>query len=135
MPDWLVATCRCPVCHGELEVDAGSLRCRPCDLVFPVDRGVVNFLGEAHPAVESERRAVAALDAGEAVLPVEGGVDAEEAFHRHVARSREELEQVLRTNPLEPGELVVELGADSCWASPLFLDAGCRVLAVDITSH
>ncbi|MEM1180608.1 MAG: hypothetical protein AAGM22_19840, partial [Acidobacteriota bacterium] len=135
-PQWLVSTLQCTKCRHSLEVAADRLRCAACGAAFAVDRGVVNVLDEAHPAVESERKAVAALDAGEVTLPVPpGDADAEAAFHRHVTQSRRQLEDVLDQFPIPRGALVVELGADSCWASPLFLDRGCRVLAVDITDH
>src|SRR5262249_57845657 len=54
---------------------------------------------------------------------------------RHAAQCRSQIQEILTRDPLTPGAFVVELGADHCWASGLFLDAGCRVLAVDITDH
>ncbi len=54
---------------------------------------------------------------------------------RHAVDSRHQLLDVLKQNPVSAGSIVVELGADHCWTSNLFLDRGCKVLAIDITNH
>jgi SAM-dependent methyltransferase/uncharacterized protein YbaR (Trm112 family) len=149
MRAWALPLTRCPACHRRpLETADGGLSCTGCGRRFPIRDDVADFLGDAHPAVLGERRAIAALDAGEARLPppeVPGesgkGEDTDEetrarlARQRHVGQSRAQLEALLAREPLAAGEVVVELGADDCWASSLFLDAGCRVIATDITDH
>ena len=54
---------------------------------------------------------------------------------RHAVDSRQQLVEVLQNHPVPSGSIVLELGADHCWTSNLFLDRGCRVIAVDITNH
>ncbi|MEM9555888.1 MAG: methyltransferase domain-containing protein [Acidobacteriota bacterium] len=57
------------------------------------------------------------------------------AYHQHVASTRRRVAALLAADPPIEGSVLVELGADACQTSDLFLDAGCRVLAVDITDH
>lgn len=110
---------------------------------------IADFLGDPHPVVARESAAVSRLDEGAAeeagrlrvlLRRMETGAleDAEIAAYPclgHAAESRSQIRDILKRYPLAPGELLVELGADHCWASGLFLDAGCRVIAVDITDH
>ncbi len=53
----------------------------------------------------------------------------------HAREARRQIRALLATRPLVRGSTVAELGADHCWASPLFIDVGCRVVAIDITDH
>ncbi|HYS52152.1 MAG TPA: methyltransferase domain-containing protein [Thermoanaerobaculia bacterium] len=34
---------RCPTCHSELNFDASALRCRRCDVAYPVSDGIADF--------------------------------------------------------------------------------------------
>ncbi|HVS62674.1 MAG TPA: class I SAM-dependent methyltransferase [Thermoanaerobaculia bacterium] len=139
-PAWLLERLRCPRCdRPSLRPDEGDLAC-DCGGRYRVDRGVVDCLdperlevrGGVHRAVLDERAAVASIDRGE--VSIEEG-DAAAARQRHLRRTRSALEEVLpRLEPLD-GAVAVELGADDCWASPLLLERGCRVVAVDITEH
>ena len=102
-----------------------------------------------HPVVVRERSAVARLDGGEVALAerlaerlvrleaqsLAAKDYAEFPCLRHAAQGREQIRELLERHPLAPGEIVLELGADHCRASSLLLDAGCRVIASDITDH
>ena len=159
---WALPLLVCPACRGGSLVEAAEgLSCTACGEDWPVEGGVSRLLGDAHPAVQAERRAVSRLDRGEAELelapatrrrvelrqgarPEAGlGEEPEEelaarrqaAFEAHVAENRAQLEELLELFPLARGQTVLELGADNCWASELFLDRGCRVMALDITDH
>lgn len=147
---WALPLLQCPACQAQaLESSDAALTCQQCERAYPVHHGIANFLANAHEAVRKERSAIARLDAGEVSLPVEAppakpstdegsatpDAAAAQAFERHVSGSRRQLQEVLAQDPLEAGSVVVELGADSCWASGLFLDRDCRVLAVDISDH
>jgi uncharacterized protein len=46
LPPDLLALLRCPVCRGELEVEAQALRCDACGLRYRVEDGVPNMLAE-----------------------------------------------------------------------------------------
>ena len=129
---WLLERLCCPRCRqGKLAEIAGALSCA-CGARYRVDRGVADLLEAAPSAVRAERAAVEAIDRGEASL---GERDPAAARERHLRRTRAELEEVLERLELPAGSVVVELGADDCWASSLFLARGCRVIAVDITDH
>ncbi len=139
IPHWARPLLACPSCKTALEPATwtdNAVLCAAC--AHRVDRvdGVLETLLNEHPAVAGERQAVNALDAGEVSLgdPV-GSEAAAAAFHAHIEGSRRRLQDVLAAQPLEPGSIVVELGADACWASELFLDAGAKVIAVDISDH
>jgi SAM-dependent methyltransferase len=147
--DWALARLRCLACGaGDLESGAAAVACRGCHAEYPIADGITSFLRDANPIVERERAAVATIDGPgaaesrvsdllrrmDAGLLQESEMD-EFASIRHAAESRRQIQELLATHPLAGGETVVELGADHCWASGLFLDAGCRVIAVDITDH
>jgi SAM-dependent methyltransferase len=143
---------RCPVCRkGALAAgtDRAAVQCSACSRPFPASKGVVDLLVAPHSVVAREQAAVSGLDAQDAsaaqrlaerLLRLDGG-ELTEADRlefpclRHASDCLDQLREVLRLVPLAPGDLVVELGADHCWASGLLLDAGCRVLALDITDH
>ena len=142
MEFWALERLRCPVCRRSgLEPEPGRLLCRGCGAESTVTDGVGDFVGRAHPAVAKERKAIADIDAGEARLPVENTDESDPetaavaAYHRHVDQSRERLREVLERYPPQEGAVIVELGADHCWASEVFLEHGCRVIAVDISDH
>lgn len=139
LPLWARPLLACPSCREPLQAATWTehaVRCTACERRVELVDGVWESLVEEHPAVADERQAVNALDAGEVSLgdPV-GSEAAASAFHAHVEASRRRLLDVLDAHPLKPGSVVVELGADACWASELFLDAGAKVIAVDITDH
>jgi SAM-dependent methyltransferase len=57
------------------------------------------------------------------------------AHIRAIAESRAQVLDVFEQEPIRAGSTVLELGADVGWASSVLLDAGCRVIATDITDH
>ena len=149
--DWAAPLLRCPVCHQVgLRRGRDVALCPACAARFVASNGLVNLLGEPHPVVARERAAAlphfdgeyASIEArlAEKLRRLEDGslseADvAEFACLGHASQSLAQIRDVLKPHPLFPGEVVVELGADHCWASSLFLDAGCRVIALDITDH
>jgi len=132
-----------------MEQRAQGLRCRDCSMVYPTDRGVTDFLLQPHPAVARERAAMAELDSKDeefnrSTLELLDKLEADSLSadelrrfpcFRHAAEARRRIIELLHSVPLAAGELLVELGAAHCWASGLFLQRGCRVVAVDITEH
>ena len=60
---------------------------------------------------------------------------ARSTYPRTIAESRGQILELLRKEPLTPGATVLEIGANTGWASSVLLEAGCRVIATDITDH
>jgi SAM-dependent methyltransferase len=148
--DWALARLRCLGCDGkDLALAGEAVSCRGCGAAYPISDGIACFLRDVNPIVERERSAVSTIDGpgGEAEARVSvllrrmdsGEIQASEiveyACIRHAVDSRRQIQELLAAHPLTSGETVVELGADHCWGSGVFLDAGCRVIAVDITDH
>ena len=115
------------------------MRCLACGHRAAAWRGVVDLLVDPHPTVAAEIAAVAAIDRGEAALstatPQGPGGGASAAAWRHIAGTRRQIAALLAADPVDPASILVELGADHCQATDLFLAAGARVLAVDVTDH
>ncbi len=142
----------CPACGaGALEPAAdGAIRCRQCARVAAEEDGVYDFLVNIHPLVRKEidaigkndsndpdfiarfRRWLAALASGEDDFPPE---DRASPFLRTALLHRREIRDVVSRYPIESGTTLVELGADHCWASGIFIDHGARVIAIDISDH
>jgi SAM-dependent methyltransferase len=109
----------------------------------------VDFLYRPHAAVERERDAVHQLDregqtvddyAREVLRRLDDdaltGPDLSRSkYLRTIVESRQQIVELLRAEPLAAGSTVLEIGADTCWASSVLLAAGCRVVATDITDH
>jgi SAM-dependent methyltransferase len=150
--EWAAPLLRCPACgEGGLAGgrEPGEVRCTACARRFSARRGVIDLLIDPHPVVAREGAAVSRLDRADvsaagrlaSLLPrLEAGELNESDLLefpclRHASEGLAQIREVLQRDPLAPGELVVDLGADHCWASGLFLHAGCRVIALDITDH
>jgi SAM-dependent methyltransferase len=109
----------------------------------------VDFLHRPHPTIVRERAAVHQIDDEAAPPPASmDGVLARlhrdeltredlagSAHIRAIAESRAQVLELLESEPLAPGSTVLEIGADVGWSSSILLDAGCRVVAIDITDH
>ncbi|MCP4205090.1 MAG: class I SAM-dependent methyltransferase [bacterium] len=143
---------RCVRCGArDLVRRKDELECPGCGAEFQVDEDVANFLDRPHPIVQHEIEAVAALDSREPatrrrirellVALDQGRVDGSDhrltefPSFREFFTTRRRAQEMLERYPPRPECLVVELGADHCLLSGAFLDAGCRVIAVDITDH
>lgn len=150
MKNWVSSVLRCPACeHSPLTEMAEAVACRNCGAQYAIRQGVTDFLIDANTIVNREREAVRRLQEGldDVVLKLDkilkeadrSGVD-EQALRefpclQHDQEARGQVREVLAGHPLKPGEILLELGADHCWGSNLFLDAGCHVIALDITDH
>ncbi|MGO9322606.1 MAG: methyltransferase domain-containing protein [Solirubrobacteraceae bacterium] len=139
---------RCPACgcdstlelrvqaSDDREVREGSLRCRACATGFVVHRGVPELLYEplAHILAEAAglERFAAHMSAGgwdrEIVLQLP---NIEHGYWYVQARS---MHQLLSTVPFAPGESIVDIGSNTCWAANHFAERGLRAIAVDIST-
>ncbi|MFQ5526190.1 MAG: class I SAM-dependent methyltransferase [Thermoanaerobaculia bacterium] len=152
MRTWALPLLRCVRCGaGGLECDSESCRCSECEAIFPVDEDVANFLDRPHPTVAREIEAVASLDSrnpetrsrilelvgdldGGACSPEDPRLDEFPSFGEYFGAHCRVREMLAACEPAG-GSIVIELGADHCLHSGALLDAGCHVVAVDITDH
>lgn len=150
MRAWALPLLRCLECGGTaLELQPADVRCPGCGTTYVRRHDVVDFLHRPHPTIVRERAAVHQID-DEAGPPAESmdGVLARlhrdelteedlagSAHIRAIAESRAQVLELLESEPLAPGATVLEIGADVGWSSSILLDAGCRVVAIDITDH
>ncbi len=139
---------RCPACRrdstleltcdeaDEHEVREGLLRCRACASEFAVQRGVAELLHEppAHIAAEA-----AGLERFAAQMRAEGWnremvrrlPDVEHGYWYVQARS---MHQLLTTIPFQPGESILDVGSNTCWAANHFAEHGLNAIALDIAT-
>jgi SAM-dependent methyltransferase/uncharacterized protein YbaR (Trm112 family) len=142
------ARLRCTACRHdgtlELSVDAsdvreareGALACRNCGTEFPVHRGVPELLHDPpqHIVAEAaglERFADYMRASGwdrETVLKLP---DVDLGYWYVQARS---MHQVLTTVPFLPGQSVLDVGSNTCWAANHFAQRSLGAIALDITT-
>ncbi|MGC2373890.1 MAG: methyltransferase domain-containing protein, partial [Solirubrobacteraceae bacterium] len=139
---------RCPACRhdGTLELHAlesdaqeareGLLRCRVCATELAVHRGVPELLHDPPAHVLAEAAGLARFaedmrrDGWDREL-VRKLPDLEHGYWYVQSRS---MHQLLTTVPLQPGETIVDVGSNTCWASNHFAERGLRAIALDIAT-
>ncbi len=139
---------RCPACRSdgslrvcvqstdEREAREGFLRCGVCASEFSLHRGVPELLHEPpqHILAEAaglERFAVHMRASGwdrETVLSLP---DNEHGYWYVQARS---MHQLLTTVPFQPGQSVLDVGSNTCWAANHFAERGLQAIALDIAT-
>ncbi len=139
---------RCPACRregtlelradasDEREVREGTLSCRACAKSFAVSRGVPELLYDppAHVLKEAaglERFAEHMRSEGWDRELVRRLPDLEHGYWYVQARS---MHQLLTTVPFAPGETVLDVGSNTCWAANHFAERGLRAIALDIAT-
>jgi SAM-dependent methyltransferase/uncharacterized protein YbaR (Trm112 family) len=142
------AALRCPACQrdGTLVLDAfesdanevreGSLSCSACATQFAVRRGVPELLYDppAHILAEAaglERFATKMAGGGWDKALMRKLPDLEHGYWYVQARS---MHQLLTTIPFQPGQSIVDVGSNTCWASNHFAQRGLRAIALDIAT-
>lgn len=139
---------RCPACGRDhvlqLRVEAGdahearegALRCAACSAEFVVHRGVAELLHE--PAVHIVAES-AGLERFAEQMRLEGWdremvrrlPDVEHGYWYVQARS---MHQLLTTIPFLPGQSILDVGSNTCWAANRFAERGLRAVALDIAT-
>jgi SAM-dependent methyltransferase len=139
---------RCPACRGdgtlELHLTAGdarearegSLRCTNCGTEFLLRHGVVELL---HDAPEHILKEAAGLARFADQMRLEGWdremvrrlPNVEHGYWYVQARS---MHQLLTTVPFRPGQTILDVGSNTCWASNHFAERGLRAIALDIAT-
>jgi ubiquinone/menaquinone biosynthesis C-methylase UbiE/uncharacterized protein YbaR (Trm112 family) len=143
-----VAVFRCPACSAgplQLSTDAGDagrevrlghLTCPACGRAWPIRDGIVELL---HEPVGHILREAAGLARYAETLRAEG-VDrdlvlqlpyVQDGYWYTQARS---IEQIEADHELHPGQRLLDVGSNTCWASARFARAGLDVVALDIAT-
>ncbi len=139
---------RCPACRregtlelhaqasDEREVREGTLRCRACAKSFSVSRGVPELLHDppAHILREAaglERFAEHMRSGGWDRELVRRLPDVEHGYWYVQARS---MHQLLTSVPFQPGQSVLDVGSNTCWAANHFAERGLHAIALDIAT-
>jgi SAM-dependent methyltransferase len=123
--------------ESDLEVREGVLQCASCHLGFGVRRGVAELLIDPP---EHVRREIAGLERfaehmrsrgwdRERILRLPEGE--EDGYWYVQARS---LAQLLETVDFQPGQSVLDVGSNTCWATNRLARAGLRAIALDIST-
>jgi SAM-dependent methyltransferase/uncharacterized protein YbaR (Trm112 family) len=139
---------RCPACDAEnslgllaekansREVRSGELACRECGHRYPVAEGVADLLFEPPEHVRVE---AAGLKRFADVMSSDGWdrekilqlPDIEDPYW-YVQRSG--MDAVLEAFDFAPGDRIVDVGSNTCWASSTFAELGLEVFSLDITT-
>jgi SAM-dependent methyltransferase len=139
---------RCPAClnqatfelsataSDEYEVREGTLRCSACANEFLVRRGVAELLFQAPEHILKE---AAGLERFAEQMRLEGWdretvlrlPDLQHGYWYVQARS---MHQLLTTVPFLPGQSVLDVGSNTCWASNHFAERGLQSIAMDIAT-
>jgi SAM-dependent methyltransferase/uncharacterized protein YbaR (Trm112 family) len=148
MRDQFALALRCPVCGSEhslslhvessdeREVREGVLSCSVCAREFGVHRGVPELLHDPpeHIVVEAaglERFAEFMSASGWSRETVLCLPDIEHGYWYVQARS---MHQLLTTVPFMPGQSILDVGSNTCWAANHFAARGLQAIALDIST-
>jgi SAM-dependent methyltransferase len=148
MREGLTAILRCPACRRERtlgleaaerdarEVRSGALRCRDCGGEFPVEHGIAALMPDPPEFV---RRESAGLERFAEVMRADG-------WDRERIRALPDLDmpywhgqgrairEMLGRAQVRPGERLLDVGSNTCWASNIFAGLGLEVVALDIAT-
>jgi SAM-dependent methyltransferase/uncharacterized protein YbaR (Trm112 family) len=139
---------RCPAClqpstleltvlsSDAREVREGMLRCRACASEFAVHRGVPELLHEPAQHILTEAAGLGRF----ADHMRSGGWDREVMLslpnieHGYWYVQARSMHQLLTTIPFKPGQSVLDVGSNTCWASNHFAERGLEAIAIDIAT-
>jgi ubiquinone/menaquinone biosynthesis C-methylase UbiE/uncharacterized protein YbaR (Trm112 family) len=139
---------RCPSCHREHtlalnsettdahEVREGMLRCDSCGAEFAVDRGVGLLMRDPPEHITRE---AAGLDRFAEVMRADGWdrakivqlPDIDSGYWYVQARS---MQQLVQNIDFRPGQWLLDVGSNTCWASNRFAQRSLNVIALDIAT-
>ena len=142
----MLALLRCPRCRAErglaltahdldaCEVRGGELRCERCDSAFAVAGGIADLLENPPDFVARE---IAGLERFAEYMRADGwdrerilalpNVDLGYWHAQYRA-----LQHVLATAEFKPGQRILDVGSNTCWASNILAREGLDVVALDI---
>ncbi|MBO0767656.1 MAG: methyltransferase domain-containing protein [Solirubrobacterales bacterium] len=141
---------RCPSCGAEdaldlqaeaedqAEIRSGTLICERCHSRFTVERGVADLLPESKTAdyVRAEADGLERF----AELMRNDGWTRERILELPYAQDgywyvqAVALQQLLDTVELKPGQTILDVGSNTCWAASQFAERGLKAIALDIAT-
>ena len=148
MRESLTPLLRCPRCHtdGSLrvasaqhdgrEIREGALSCAACAARFQIDHGIVDLLSDPPEFVLRESAGLARF----AEVMRADGWDRERILELpdvdlpYWHGQRRAMELLLDRIPFEPGQRIVDIGSNTCWASNILAKRGLDVIALDIAT-
>jgi SAM-dependent methyltransferase/uncharacterized protein YbaR (Trm112 family) len=143
----LLALLRCPSCGSpssfqldaiaddERETREGRLHCPFCQLERPVRDGVADLWLDPTPEVSAEAEGLERF----ALEMRRDGWDRARVLGLPYDESgywwtqRRSMERLLETVPFAPGQSILDVGANTCWATATFARIGLRAVALDIS--
>jgi SAM-dependent methyltransferase len=122
--------------RNELEVRDGTLACRDCGAQFGVHRGVAHMLQNPPEHVARE---AAGLERFAEVMRADGWdterilqlPDLQDGYWYVQAQS---MNQILLEVEFKPGDWILDVGSNTCWASNRFAKLGLNAIALDIAT-
>ena len=139
---------RCPACRSaqpqlsdvtgedEREIREGALTCPSCGQVMPIEGGVVDLLLDPPEYVEAEAGGLERF----AQVMSDDGWDRERIMRLPYEPSgywygqAVLMQQTLDTVPFEPGQTILDVGSNTCWAAATFAQQGLDATALDIAT-
>jgi SAM-dependent methyltransferase len=118
------------------EVREGTLCCAACASEFTVRRGVAELLHDPPAHVLAE---AAGLERFAAEMR-QGGWDRETMLrlpnleHGYWYVQARSMHQLLTTIPFQPGQSILDVGSNTCWAANHFAERGLQAIALDIAT-
>jgi SAM-dependent methyltransferase/uncharacterized protein YbaR (Trm112 family) len=144
----LLPLLRCPRCRADAslamtarasdarEVREGELVCERCRQTFAIEGGIANLL---HEPPEFVVREAAGLDRFANVMRADGW-DRErilalpDAPLAYWCAQSTAMRYILAATDFEPGQRLLDVGSNTCWASNIFARRGLHVVALDIAT-
>jgi SAM-dependent methyltransferase/uncharacterized protein YbaR (Trm112 family) len=142
-----LAQLRCPSCGSpsrlqledtasdEREIREGRLRCELCGLEHAVHDGVADLMINPSPEVKAESEGLERF----AEEMRRDGWDRSRILRLPYEENgywwtqRRSMERLLETVSFEPGQSILDIGANTCWATATFARIGLRAVALDIS--
>lgn len=127
-----LAECR----SDEREVRTGTLTCSACRSTFAVADGIADLLCDAPDYVVRE---AAGLDRFAELMRMDGWdrdkiMRLPDIHNGYWVAQRKAIDHVLQTGDFKPGERLLDVGSNTCWASNILARAGLDVIALDIAT-
>ena len=121
----------------------GFLQCSTCKTVYEIRDGILDLLWNPHPTILSHQEVVEELDSSKVIwdfssddyeqrlLALPDGSGSPTSFKYDSMNWH----QMLSMLNLTGEEIVLDIGADTCWSTSYFAELGCSCVSVDIVRN